>query len=113
LLFGGFIAVVLANMFLGRVLGRVGGAAATGGLAGFLIWLIFSAVIAGTVAAIVVFLLSLFAGSQTGRHWSSGQRMGLERRKLVLGRWRRRRRIQRRRRRLQRRRVVRELVMRT
>jgi uncharacterized protein len=76
MLFGGLFLVVVANMFLGRMLGRVGGAAATGGLAGFLIWLIFSAVIAGTVAAIIVFLLSLFAGSQTGRHWSSGSGWG-------------------------------------
>ena len=76
LLFGGLFLVVVANMFLGRMLGRVAGAAATGGLAGFLIWLIFSAVIAGTLAAIIVFLLSLFAGSQTGRHWSSGSGWG-------------------------------------
>jgi uncharacterized protein len=76
LLFGGLFLVVVANMFLGRMFGRVGGAAATGGLAGFLVWLLFSALIAGTIAAILVFLLSLFAGSQTGRHWSSGSGWG-------------------------------------
>lgn len=76
LLFGGLFLVIVANMFLGRMLGRVGGAAATGGLAGFLIWLVFSTLIAGTIAAIIVFLLSLFAGSQTGRHWSSGSGWG-------------------------------------
>jgi uncharacterized protein len=75
-LFGVLFLVVMANMVLGRMLGRVGGAAAPGGLAGFLIWLVFSALIAGTIAAIIVFLLSLFAGSQTGRHWSSGSGWG-------------------------------------
>lgn len=75
-LFGVLFLVVMANLFLGRMLGRVGGAAATGGLAGLLIWLVFSALIAGTIAAIIVFLLSLFAGSQTGRHWSSGSGWG-------------------------------------
>ena len=76
LLFGGLVLVVVGNMFLGRMLGRVGGAAVTGGLAGFLVWLIFSALIAGALAAIIVFVLSLFMGSQTGRHWSSGSGWG-------------------------------------
>ena len=75
-LFGGLFLVVVGNVFLGRMLGRVGGAAATGGLAGFLIWLIFSTLIAGTIAAIIVFLFSLFWGAQTGRHWSSGSGWG-------------------------------------
>ena len=75
-LIGLLFLVVVANSFLHRALGRVGGAAATGGVVGFLIWLVFSTLIAGAIAAIIVFLLSLFAGSQTGRHWSSGSGWG-------------------------------------
>jgi uncharacterized protein len=75
-LIGLLFLVVVASSFLRRVLGRVGGAAATGSLAGFLVWLIFSALIAGTIAGVVAFLVALFAGSQTGRHWSSGTGWG-------------------------------------
>ncbi len=71
-LIGAFFLVWVVSSFLARILGRVGGAALTGGLVGFLLWLAFSAIVAAAIAGIVVFLLSLFAGSQTGRHWSSG-----------------------------------------
>jgi uncharacterized protein len=75
-LIGLLFLVVVANSILRRVLGRFGGAAATGGLAGLLVWLLFSALMAGTIAGLVAFLVSLFAGSQTGRHWSSGSGWG-------------------------------------
>ena len=72
-LFFGFMA---ASSILRAMLGRVGGAAATGGLMGLVAWLISQLLVAGLGVAVVAFLLSLVFGLR-GPGWSSGGGGGL------------------------------------
>ena len=72
-LFFGFMA---ASSVLRAIFGRVGGAAATGGLMGLVAWLISQLLVAGLGVAVVAFLLSLVFGLR-GPGWSSGGGGGL------------------------------------
>jgi uncharacterized protein len=72
-LFFGFMVV---SSVLRAMLGRVGGAVATGGVLGVVAWLISQIVLAGLGVAAVAFLLSLVFGLR-GPGWSSGGRGGL------------------------------------
>jgi uncharacterized protein len=66
------MAVMVAGGVLRRVLGRFGGSAAAGGVAGVLGWLVSGAFIVGMGAALLAFAVTLF-GSDRGRGWSSGR----------------------------------------
>ena len=75
-LIGILFFIWMANAFLRRFFGRFFGSAASGSLVGFVIWLAFSTIVGAALAAVIVFLLSLFAGSQTARHWNLGRGWG-------------------------------------
>ena len=68
-LIGILFFIWVASAFLRRILGRIFGSAASGGIVGFVVWLAFSTIIGAGLAAIVAFVVSLFAGAQSGRHW--------------------------------------------
>ncbi len=70
-----FIAFMAASAFLRSILGRVGGAAATGGLLGLVAWVLSKILLAGLGVAVLGFLLSLVFGLR-GPGWSSGGRGG-------------------------------------
>lgn len=72
-LFFGFLA---ASSILRAIFGRVGGAAATGGLLGLVVWLFSQVLLAALGVAVLGFLLSLVFGLR-GPGWSSGGRGGL------------------------------------
>jgi hypothetical protein len=78
----GFLFLAVASSFLRRMLGRFGGAAAPVAPVG-LVWLLFSALIAGAIAGLVAFLLS--PGLTDGGAIGPRQRMGIERRGVVGG----------------------------
>lgn len=69
------IGVIFVSSILRAMLGRVGGAAATGGLAGILAWVVSQVLFAALGFAAVAFLLSLVLGLG-GSGWSSGRRGG-------------------------------------
>ena len=83
---GGFfnlLPFLLVFAFVGasvlrRIFGRVGGAAATGGLVGVATWLIVGVLLASIVAAVIAFLFALLAGAAGGPgvRWYSGRRGG-------------------------------------
>lgn len=70
-----FIAFMVASAFLRSILGRVGGAAATGGVMGLIAFVLSKLLLAGLGVAVVGFLLSLVFGLR-GSGWSSGGRGG-------------------------------------
>lgn len=70
-----FIGFMVASSILRSILGRVGGAAATGGLLGLVAWVLSKLLLAGLGVAVVGFLLSLVFGLR-GPGWSSGGRGG-------------------------------------
>ncbi|MBS0386914.1 MAG: YgcG family protein [Proteobacteria bacterium] len=72
-LFFGFLA---ASSILRAIFGRVGGAAATGGLLGLVVWLLSKLLLVGLGVGVVAFLLSLVFGLR-GPGWSSSGRGGL------------------------------------
>jgi uncharacterized protein len=57
-----FVFALVGGSIFRRLFGRVGGALATGGLVGFLTWLLIGILGLAVVAGVVVFLLSLFGG---------------------------------------------------
>jgi uncharacterized protein len=65
------VVVVVAGGVLRSIFGRFLGSAATGGLAGFLAWLVSHFLPIGLGAGIVAFLFALLAGGSS-RGWSSG-----------------------------------------
>ena len=69
------IAFMGISAFLRSILGRVGGAAATGGLLGLVAWVLSKLLLAAAGVAAVGFLLSLVLGLR-GPGWSSGGRGG-------------------------------------
>jgi uncharacterized protein len=70
-----FIGFMVASSILRSIFGRVGGAAATGGLLGLVAWVLSKLLLAGLGVAVVGFLLSLIFGLR-GPGWSSGGRGG-------------------------------------
>jgi uncharacterized protein len=70
-----FIGVIFVSSILRAMLGRVGGAAATAGLAGLLAWVLSQVLLAALGFAVVAFFLSLVMGLG-GSGWSSGRRGG-------------------------------------
>jgi uncharacterized protein len=70
-----FIGVIFVSSILRAMFGRVGGAAATAGLAGLLAWVISQVLFAALGFAVLAFLLSLVLGLGGGG-WSSGRRGG-------------------------------------
>ncbi len=78
-LFPVFVMLMVGRRLITAVLGRFLGASVTGGILGFLVWLIAGSLIAALVVGVFVFLFSLLAGSSGGRTsrgwgggWSSG-----------------------------------------
>ncbi len=69
------IGFLVASSFLRAIFGRVGGAAATAGVLGLVVWVLSQAVLAALGVAVVGFLLSLVLGLG-GAGWSSGGRGG-------------------------------------
>jgi uncharacterized protein len=70
-----FIGVIFVSSILRAMLGRVGGAAATAGLAGILAWVVSQVLFAAIGFAVLAFLLSLVLGLGGGG-WTSGRRGG-------------------------------------
>lgn len=70
-----FFAFMVASSMLRAMFGRVGGAAATGGVMGIVAWAISQLIVAGIGAAVVAFVLSLVLGLR-GSGWNSGGRGG-------------------------------------
>jgi uncharacterized protein len=68
--------VIAVSAFLRRILGRGGGAVATGGVAGGLAWLFTQAIPVALFAGGIAFLFSLLAGAAGGGGWTSGGRRG-------------------------------------
>ena len=69
------VVVVVAGGVLRSIFGRFLGSAATGGLAGFLAWLVSHFLPIGLGAGIVAFLFALLAGGSS-RGWSAGSGWG-------------------------------------
>jgi uncharacterized protein len=75
-----FIFALVGGSILRRIFGRVGGALATGGVVGFLTWLLISilgiSVFAGFLAFIFSLLGGMGGGPRGGSGWYSGRRGG-------------------------------------
>jgi uncharacterized protein len=76
-----FIFALVGGSILRRMFGRVGGALATGGVVGFLTWLLVSLLGISIFAGVVAFLFSLLGGLGGGPRgggsgWYSGRRGG-------------------------------------
>jgi uncharacterized protein len=71
-------AIFIVGAILRATLGRLIGAAATGGIVGALAWLIAGSLMASIIAAIIAFIFTMFAetptssGRGSGRGWSGG-----------------------------------------
>jgi uncharacterized protein len=72
-------AVFIVGAILRATLGRLIGAAATGGIVGALAWLIAGSLVASIIAAMIAFVVTMFAETPTpssgrggGRGWSGG-----------------------------------------
>lgn len=61
-----FVLALVGGAAMRRLLGRVGGALATGGLVGFLTWLLIGILGLAVLAGLLVFLLALFGGTGGG-----------------------------------------------
>jgi uncharacterized protein len=76
LLMLGFALVFVVGTVLRRMIGRVGGAAATAGIGGAISWLVIGTAIAAGTVAVLLFVLSLFINfsglSRTGGSRSGG-----------------------------------------
>ena len=70
-----FIGFMVASSILRAIFGRMGGAAATGGVLGIIAWVFSQVVLAALGVAVLAFLLSLVFGMR-GPGWSSGGRGG-------------------------------------
>ena len=70
-----FVGFMVASSILRAIFGRIGGAAATGGLLGIIAWVFSQILVAAFGVAILAFLLSLVFGMR-GPGWSSGGRGG-------------------------------------
>ena len=70
-----FIGFLVASSFLRAIFGRVGGAAATAGVLGLIVYVLSQVMLAAVGVAVVGFLLSLVLGLG-GAGWSSGGRGG-------------------------------------
>jgi uncharacterized protein len=69
--FGNLLPLLLMVVFVGssilrRMLGGFGGAAATAGIAGFLVWILTSVMVISLGAAVIAFLFTLFGGGGGG-----------------------------------------------
>jgi uncharacterized protein len=80
---GNALPLLLMFVFVGsgilrRMLGNVGGASATAGVAGILVWLLTSVMVVSFGAAVLAFLFSLFSGGGGGggRGWTNSRRGG-------------------------------------
>ncbi|MEP7070447.1 MAG: TPM domain-containing protein [Usitatibacter sp.] len=71
-LFIGFFLVPVVGMFLRGILGRFLGASATSGLTGVAAWFILGSLGVGVIAAVVAFVITLFAGAGGVRSASRG-----------------------------------------
>lgn len=69
------IALLIAGPILRKLLGRPLGAAATGGVAGFLAWTLVGVLGIALFAAFIAFVFTLLGGLG-GNRWSSGRRGG-------------------------------------
>ena len=67
-----FIAVMIGGGFLGALLGRLTGAAVSGGIVGVVFWISIGSLIGALAAGVVVFLFTLAAGGSGGRGGSGG-----------------------------------------
>jgi len=72
LVFAAIMIVPAAIGILNATLGRAGGAVASAGLLGAVVWLFTRIVIVGVLAGIVGFVLALFWRATSARHWNSG-----------------------------------------
>jgi uncharacterized protein len=76
-----FIFALVGGSILRRMFGRVGGALATGGVVGFLTWLLISVLGISIAAGVIAFIFSLLGGfgggPRGGSGWSTGRRGGL------------------------------------
>ena len=68
-----FIFALVGSSIFRRLFGRVGGALATGGLVGFLAWLIISILGISVMAGIVAFIFALLGGTGGGGGPSAGR----------------------------------------
>jgi uncharacterized protein len=68
-----FMLVFVGSSLLRRIFGSFGGATATAGIAGFLVWLLTNVVPIAIGAAVIAFFFGLFSGGSGGggRGWSS------------------------------------------
>jgi uncharacterized protein len=66
-----FVAVFVGSSVLRGILGRPLGAAVTGGLTGFLVWLFAGLIGAAVLASLAAFAFSLLSGMNGGSRWSS------------------------------------------
>lgn len=85
-LLAGFVLFNVINLGLRAVIGQLAAAGIMAGLFGFIIWLVFSSVIGASIAGVIAFVFSLFAGAKGfvgggyggyggsggGGSWSSG-----------------------------------------
>ncbi len=77
---GNVLPLLLMIVFVGsgilrRMLGGVGGAVATGGIAGLLVWLLTGIMAISAGAAVIAFLFTLLGGGSSGPRgggWSGG-----------------------------------------
>jgi len=69
-------AVFIGSIVLRRILGRGGGALATGGITGGLAWLLSHAIPLALFAGGIAFLFALLAGLSGGSGWTSGSGRG-------------------------------------
>ena len=69
------IIAVVGGSILRRLLGRLPGALATGGLVGVIAWMIAGLLAIGVVAGIIGFVIALMGG--TSGRWASGRRGGV------------------------------------
>jgi len=67
------IALVLGDAIFKRVLGRVAGAAVSGGIVGAIVWFVAGVLLFSVLGGVIGFLITLFAGSASRRSgWTSG-----------------------------------------
>ncbi|HEX9207223.1 MAG TPA: TPM domain-containing protein [Steroidobacteraceae bacterium] len=76
-----FVLVFVGGSVLRRLFGRVGGALATGGIVGFLTWMLVALLGVSILAGLIAFFFSLLGGlggggPGGGNGWSSGRRGG-------------------------------------
>jgi len=68
-----FVALVLGDAIFKRVLGRVAGAAVSGGIVGAIVWFAAGVLLFAILGGVIGFLITLFAGVASRRGgWTSG-----------------------------------------